>query len=767
MDELALYGFESVINEDGQLIIKNTGNSLLQNYVGPDKASNVLDLLGIGLNDWINTDSYKSDTIQVIETTNEDVSATRDTLLSALGVSTGEYYVYNNGVKYTALISSDETLGSFMDTLASFGLKTSLVEGPNGSVLTVVGEGNSYIAKSTSTTNASNVVDVLFNNAQPSEKYEYKGLEQTSEIVTTYSAATEDTLVSYFDNGLLLAEGDLSVTVNGQTSIIKIDKDETFGSLLQKFRDLGLEATMNNGQIMIQSGFDTFTINTDGTTSNLQATAGLVYHDDLGGYAASNDTVKATTTNIEEKTLSVSNYADLSTQMGLLNISDGSLTVYRDGEKATIQINSNETFGDLRTRLSTAFSDLELSFENGYLSIYSKDGRAVEVGSTTDTSNFSAITGISKQEDGTSKSARELYRVNADSVITNSGLFRRGNVTEGTFYVGDAMFTITDTTTLANLISQINSSDEANATAYWDSIDGKFVIKSRTTGAALVNIEAGTSNFTDIMGYTKSEWNADGSLDVTRMNVDTQEIGDNAKVTINGTSYTSTSNTITSDVSRIKGLTINLKGLTEGSAVTLTVERDKETLANAVSDVVDSYNELMKNVDESIAIGGDLHDETTLKLIRNQLRNIMTSSDIGTTIFRNLDAIGISVDSASANNISTTTESIINLTFDKDKFIQAYEADEDAVKDLLIGGDNNTGIFTKAEELIESALQSVTGYFASADKSFDREIERLDDKITKANKEVERYRERLEAKFAAMDLLIAQMQQQYSTFLTT
>ena len=767
MDELALYGFESVINENGQLIIKNTGNSLLQNYTGPEKASNVLDLLGIGLNDWISTDSYKSSTINVVQTSTLDVSATRDTLMSELGVSTGEYYVYNNGVRYTALISSDETLGSFMDTLASFGLETSLVDGPNGAVLSIVGKGDSYIAKSTSTTNASNVVDVLFNNAQPSEKYEYKGLEQTSEIVTTYSAATEETLLSYFDNGLLLAEGDLSVTVNGQTSIIKIGADETFGSLLQKFRDLGLEATLNNGQIMIQSGFDTFTINTNGTTSNLMATVGLVYHDDLGGYGASSDTVKATTTNIEEKTLSVSNYADLSTQMGLLNISDGSLTVYRDGEKATIQINSNETFGDLRTRLSTAFSDLELAFEDGYLSIYSKDGRSVEVGSTTDTSNFSAITGIAKQEDGASRSARELYCVNSDSVVTASGLFRRGNVTEGTFYVGDAMFTVTSTTTLANLISQINSSDEANATAYWDNIDGKFVIKSRTTGSALVNIEAGTSNFTDIMGYTTSEWNADGSLDVTRMNVDTQEIGDNAKVTINGTSYTSTSNTITSDISRIKGLTINLKGLTEGSAVTLTVERDKETLANAISDVVDSYNELMKNVDESIAVGGDLHDETTLKLIRNQLRSIMTSSDIGTTIFKNLDSIGISVDSASANNISTSNESIISLTFDKDKFIQAYEADQDAVKDLLIGGDTNTGIFTKAEQLVESALQSVTGYFDSADRSFDREINRLDDKITKANQEVERYRERLEAKFAAMDLLIAQMQQQYSTFLTT
>ena len=214
-------------------------------------------------------------------------------------------------------------------------------------------------------------------------------------------------------------------------------------------------------------------------------------------------------------------------------------------------------------------------------------------------------------------------------------------------------------------------------------------------------------------------------------------------------------------------MTINLKGLTEGSAVTLTVERDKETLANAVSEVVDSYNELMKNVDEAIAIDGQLHDETTLKLIRNQLRNLMTSSDVGTTIFRNLDSIGIGVDKASGNNISTTTESIINLAFDKDKFLKAYESDEDAVKELLIGGANNTGIFTKVETLLESTLQSVTGYFAATDRSYSKEVDKIERKIVKANKDIERYRARLEAKFSAMDLLIAQMQQQYSSFLTT
>ena len=781
MDELALYGFESVINDKGQLMIKNTGDSLLQKYDGTGKASNALELLGIDLNNWIKTNSYDSKTLDVTSTTTKDVNASRDTLLSELGVSTGEYYIYNNGVKYTAMISSDETLGSFMDTLKSFGIETSLVDGADGSVLTIIGKGDAYlkyIKESELKAGQSNVVEKLFGE-NTKEAYEYKGLEQTSSTTIIENFATEDTLVSEFNkpwNGQTLeSAGDLVVEVNGQKSTIKISADETFGSLLEKFRALGLEATMSkDGQIMIQSGYDTMTILQDGTTSNLLGNINLQYKDDLGGYSASSTVLEATTSDIVEKTISVANYADGATKMGMLNISDGSLTVYRDGQKATIQIKADETFDQLRTRLSTAFADLDLTFENGYLKIYSKDGKNVEVGSTTDTSNFSAITGIQKDENGNVMSARELYCVNGDSTITASGIFRRGDVTKGTFTIGNAVFTIDDNTTLSSLIAQINSSDEANATAFWDNVDGQFVIKSRSTGAALVNIEAGTSNFTDIMGFTTTSTvdvkKDDGSIEkqqVSKMNISTQKIGENAKVKINGTTYTATSNTITSDITRIKGLTINLKGLTKDSAVTLKVERDKETLANAVSGVVDSYNELMKNVDEAIASDGDLKNESTLKLIRNQLRNLMTSSDMGTTVFRNLDSIGISVAAASGNNIATTNSAIVSLAFDKDKFLKAYEADQDAVKELIIGGANNKGIFTKVEDLVESTLKSVSGYFASTETSYTNKIKDLDKKITKANRDVDRYKARLEAKFQSMDMLIAQMQQQYSSFLTT
>ena len=81
MDQLALYGFESVLNENGQLILKNTGNSLLQKYTGTGQASNALELLGINLENWIQTNSYKSSTLSVISTNTLDTAVTMDTEL--------------------------------------------------------------------------------------------------------------------------------------------------------------------------------------------------------------------------------------------------------------------------------------------------------------------------------------------------------------------------------------------------------------------------------------------------------------------------------------------------------------------------------------------------------------------------------------------------------------------------------------------------------------------------------------------------------------
>lgn len=775
IEALADYGINASVR-GGKIYINESENAYITSFSNGIKNALAISASGGSGSTYtittIKTYANTAPTNNVLGKVTVTSAVTRDTALSDLGVTTGEYNIWNNGVKYTALISSDETVGSLLDTLAQFGIQASIVNNGNTSTIRLTGNGNAYVAKSASINNASNVVDVLFPSANKTTTYNYNGNLQIYSTVTTHTTATEDTLLSEFDtpwgNTTLKNAGILALEVNGESRNITITENDTFGTLIDKLQEAGAEAALIGGRLYISSA-NNLSINTAASTSalvNPNAAIKLTKTASLDDFTASDSAVVETETIIEEHTGSAASYANLDTKLGLLNISSGTISIYKNGVKATINVNEDQTFSDLRAQISAKFSDVDLSFEDGYLVLKSSDKNAeLDFGSTTDTSNFLAITGLKKDKDDKTRvtSARQLYCVNADSKVTEAGLFKKGDVTAGTFFVGDQKFTIDENTTISDIISMINSSEDSNATAYWDSINAQLVIKSRTTGAALINIEAGTSNFTDILGFTQSEWNVDGTLKSTKLKVDSQTLGSNAEFRINGTLFTATSNTIGSDISRIKGVTIDLKGLTEGSAVTLTVERDKESLASAISDVVDSYNELMTNVDKELAVDGSLHSESMLKLIRNRLRSIMTSSDAGAAVFRNLNQIGITTDKASAGSISTSN--ITKLTFDKDKFFDALKADEDAVKALIIGGTDNTGIFTKVEELLEDALRSVSGYFDSTANSLQNKAKRIDKKIAAENTAIEKYKARLENKFNSMDMLIGQMQNQYSSFL--
>ncbi len=758
-------GLNATVNADGTITISSNSEFTLSGGLadalfGTDRASIVTGSI---------TTSYTGESLEATDITTSTIAATNDTLLSSLEVTAGQYFIFENGVRIVANIGEMETIGSFRETLKTYGLETSLVNTAEGVKLLIKGSGNSYIATSTAS-NASNVVEKLFGE-DLNPTYDYSNTLSISVTETNQVIATEDTLISKFDSdwgeGTLNSAGTLAITVGEDNYTITIGAGETFGSLMNKFQEIGVETSLDeNGTLMLYTGGKDFNIDTSASTSNLLANLGLAYNADLGGYTASTEVVESTKTTTVEIEASAANFADHETKMGMLNISSGSLTIYKNGEKAVVQVDSEETFGDLQTRITNQLGDVFIRFDNGLLEFYSTEENAtVTVGSSVDTSNLSAICGLRTTDKGTTTSSRELYRVNGDSILINSGLFRRGDVTEGTFVVGNAVFSIDNKTTLSSIISQINSSQEANATAYWDSVDGKFVIKSRATGATMINIEAGTSNFTDIMGFTNSEWNDDGSLKVTRLRSDAQEVGESAEFSINGTEFTSTSNTITSDISRIQGVTFNLKDVSNGETVTVTIEKDSDTVANAMEDIVKAYNDLIENVDKEIAMTGQLHDQTTLKLLRNQIRSLMTSSLGGNSVFKNFDAIGISTQTASANDVSTNNINVLH--FDKEKFIEAYKTDAGALKQILVGTEDNLGILSRVENVIEQALSTGSGYFSSAENSFSRQIQNLDNKITKQLAAVERYKTRLEKKFNAMDMLISQMQNQYSSFLAT
>ena len=463
---------------------------------------------------------------------------------------------------------------------------------------------------------------------------------------------------------------------------------------------------------------------------------------------------------------SASAVADDNTKLSSLGIKEGELSVYVDGVKTTINIEDDDTVGDFKTQLAAAGIRADID-TTGVLTLSAYNvGDEINIGSTTDSSNIISLLGLTKQTDGSYISTNSLYKANTSSKLTSGDSGFNQQITAGTFSIGNATFTIDENTTLSSLISQINNNEDAQANAYWDDTTGKLTITSKKEGASFINIEAGTSNFTDVMGLTTTQRDADGNVISTKMLTGTQVLGQNAMLTINGTNIIATSNTISSDVSRIDGVTINLKDVTKPDEngtikpTKLEVSQDVSGLIDAVKGFVDAYNKMVSKVDDVTANGADLHNETSLTSLTRTLKNYVTSSnDANGGVFKLLSQIGISTGKADGNNLSADTTS---LEFDEDAFKKALEEDAESVTSILAG---ENGVLSMMENTVEMSLKASVGFFDVKQGTLESDIKSTEERITKQKTRIETYRKQLQDKFSNMELVIAQMQQNYSNFM--
>lgn len=460
---------------------------------------------------------------------------------------------------------------------------------------------------------------------------------------------------------------------------------------------------------------------------------------------------------------SVSAVADDDTKLSQLGITEGSLTAYVNGAKTTIEIGKDDTFGDLKARLAEAGVKTEVN-EDGLLSFSSFDGtKDISIGATTDGSNLVSLVGLEKQEDGTYLSTNSLFKASVASKLTDPNSGFNEQITAGTFKIGDATFTIDENTTLSGLISSINNNKDAQAYAYWDDATGKLSITSKKEGASYINIEAGTSNFTDVMEFTETERDADGNIISSKMFTDAQELGKNAIFTVNGTKMTSTSNTVTEDISRIEGVTLTLNKVSseEDGFSKLTVEQDTTDLIEAVKSFVSTYNDVIAKIDEVTANGADLQRETNLTSFKNTIRTYANGSNTSNGgAFKLLADIGISTGKADGNNISSDNTN--TLVLDEAKLKEALAKDPESVRSLLAG---ENGVLSMMEDSVEQTLSASTGFFDVKEKTLNSDIQKMETKIKKQTESVTKYRAQLEKKFNVMEQMIAKMQQNYSSFL--
>ena len=750
IDTLATYGIDSTIDADGKISFKNNDHT----FTLGGELGTYLTKGGTYTN---NATGYTSSPLTFKTTENCD----DNTKLSDLGASSGALNIIKDGqVAATIQIDADTTIGQLKNAIKPYGMIGTI--GADNK-LTITSEGDTYLADGTCdavTKLGLNVVNMG----------DYDGHVEYWQAGATSGLLTEDMLLTSLDKNGKTAVGSLIFelgTGDDKTQhIVNISATDTIKSFLDKMEAEGVHAVLDNGVIKFDNSVDG--IKFTGGSSGISDTLGLTTKQ-VSTYSTSSRAL----TYQEDVTYSVANYADKDTLLSTVNVTSGKMSIFVDGVKAEVQVNETDKFSDVFSRIVSqvaaktgvtvraGFVDTDGNIvtnpadkNTGIIGIEVVGDHSLVVGASNDTTNFATIANLKQQTPERVAGSRALYKVNGNSLITTAGLFKNGDITEGTFTIGDATFTIDGTTTLNSLINQINKSDKSYASAYWDTLSGTLVVQSTLSGESLINIESGTSNFTKVMGFTESVAGKETLV------TERQTLGQNAIVKINGTTVTSTSNTITSDISKIKGLTINLKGVSAGETVTIKVEQDNEGIYNAVNDIIDSYNTLMEGLEKELGDGGSFEHDTMFSMMKNQLKRLMTQSVGGTTTYRNLAAIGIST-GAAKDSISTD---VTKLLIDKDKFMQALEKDSDAVKQLLVGTTTNSGVFLKVGNIVDSTLKT-TGYISSTENSINKNIKKISTKITNLKTALDKYREQLETKFRTMEKAISNMQSSYSSFL--
>jgi len=445
----------------------------------------------------------------------------------------------------------------------------------------------------------------------------------------------------------------------------------------------------------------------------------------------------------------------------------GTMSVFVDDEKFSIDIASTDTIGGILDNI-TSKTGLWAGIKDGKIVIADAEPaegippsstKNIVVGSNTDTSNFSSITSLKKTVEGAYKSNQAVSKVNSSAILTGTDAGFATQIKTGSFKIGEDTFTINSTTTLQSLLGEINSSDTAGVDAYWDATAGKMVITSKTQGAFNVNIENLAGNFTDVVGLTSSTYDTEGAVTSSKLKTNSQTIGDVAILKINGSEIISQSNTVTSDVSGIAGLTLTLNAKSTGTAATkLTVSSDNSTLQNALSSFVTKFNTALAQSDEATATDGYLHGESTLTSIRDSLRHTVTASVSGQTGYTSLASIGITTGAIGAAIGANTDQLVVDSTV----FNKAMADNPEAVKMLLIGDGTTGGVLSKLQTQVNGSLDSVSGFFASRTKTINTQITDLTSTISTRDDELAVYKTELETKFNLMDQMISSMQSQFN-----
>lgn len=417
----------------------------------------------------------------------------------------------------------------------------------------------------------------------------------------------------------------------------------------------------------------------------------------------------------------------------------------KDETEYSIDVEKSDTMQSLIDKINN-LKDAKLEAtldEDGNFLVKSTDENR-KIMSIDGTSNFKKVaelkmTSSGFESDGPIKAGtKSAFNVR----LVDSGIF-----SEGEFKINGETFKIDNTTTMNQLLNQINSNTKANVKALYNSVTGTFSITSTETGATNIEVEEVSSNFVSTVGLDNS---------------DNVSMGTDARFKINGEELTSSSNTVKAEDSGIYGLTLTLKKVTNNASdtsenaingpVKVSVTQDTEKITTAIKDIVNAINDVISQTDLQTKTDGKLAYDSSLISVRNSIRNLASIQYNNLSTYKTLNSIGIST-GAIGTSVSADTS---KLKLNEDEFLKALEENPSEVQSLL------QNFVEQMETQVKKVNDTTEGYFAVKTKSINKQISTLNDTIDRKKLSLKAYEENLTKKFTNMDLMISQMKSQFS-----
>jgi len=214
--------------------------------------------------------------------------------------------------------------------------------------------------------------------------------------------------------------------------------------------------------------------------------------------------------------------------------------------------------------------------------------------------------------------------------------------------------------TLAGVRDAINAADgSVSATIVNDGTTNRLVITSKDTGevnSLKIAVTDDDGNSVDASGLSKLAYDPQATAGNGK-NLTSLQDAKNAILEIDGIDIVKSSNSI-SDA--IEGVTLNLVGVTSGSALSLSVATNQDAIKTSVTAFVDAFNKLdttLRNLtkfDETGQANGALLGDSTARSIINQIRSVMNTAVANGSSLNTLSQIGVTFQRDGKLNLDNT-----------------------------------------------------------------------------------------------------------------